>query len=177
MERRSEGGGHTYMPPNLFRAPYLHYSPGPLGGSLMMMICLPPQVSPPPNTAADMARNSERIPTYPSSARPTLYSATYPNAAGLALTAGAMPNRAMSPSCASDKTRPSEFGPQTKGSWITSAPYEAQSLNKEKNTVNYSYLACCMNACPLNMYESLSYTGFTRRNTLFIFAWLCPRNT
>ena len=34
-----------------------------------------------------------------------------------------------------------------------------------------------MNIFPLNMYEFLSYTGFTRRNTLFIFVWLCHRNT
>ena len=35
---------------------------------------------------------------------------------------------AMSPSCASEKASPSEFGPKTKGSWITKAPYEAHSL-------------------------------------------------
>jgi len=44
--------------------------------------------------------------------------------------------------------------------------------NKDKNTVFYSYLACGMDAFPSNMYESPSYTGFTRRNTLFIFVWL-----
>ena len=34
-----------------------------------------------------------------------------------------------------------------------------------------------MNTFPLNMDELLSYTGTTRRNTLFILLWLCPRNT
>ena len=29
----------------------------------------------------------------------------------------------------------------------------------------------------LNMYGFLSYTGFTRRNMLFIFVWLRHRNT
>ena len=34
-----------------------------------------------------------------------------------------------------------------------------------------------MNTVPLNMNMFLSNTGFTRRNTLFIFMWLRPRNT
>ena len=32
-----------------------------------------------------------------------------------------------------------------------------------------------MNTFRLNVYEFLSYTGLARRNTLFIFLWLCPR--
>ena len=34
-----------------------------------------------------------------------------------------------------------------------------------------------MSTVPLNIYTFLSNTGFTRRNTLFIFLWLRPRNT
>ena len=34
-----------------------------------------------------------------------------------------------------------------------------------------------MNTLTLNMYMFLSNTGFTRRNTVFIFVWLRPRNT
>ena len=34
-----------------------------------------------------------------------------------------------------------------------------------------------MNTVTLNMYMILSNTGFTRRNALFIFLWLRPRNT
>ena len=34
-----------------------------------------------------------------------------------------------------------------------------------------------MNTAPLNMYISMSYTWFTRRNMLFVFLWLRPRNT
>ena len=34
-----------------------------------------------------------------------------------------------------------------------------------------------MNRFPLNMDEFLSYTGVSRRNTLFVFGWLCARNT
>ena len=45
------------------------------------------------------------------------------------------------------------------------------------NTVFYSYLACFMNTFTLNMYVSMSHTGVTRRNTVFVFLWLRPRNT
>ena len=62
------------------------------------------------------------------------------------------------------------------GSLFALGPYMLNTRNEDKNTVFHSYLACFMNALPLNMYEFLSYTGFTRRNTLFIFLWLCPRN-
>jgi len=55
--------------------------------------------------------------------------------------------------------------------------YMLNTRNEAKKTVFYSYLACFMNTFPLNMYEFLSYSGFTRRNTLSIFLWLCPRNT
>jgi len=48
---------------------------------------------------------------------------------------------------------------------------------KEPNTVFYSYLACFMNTFILNMYVLLSSTGWTRRNTSFVFLWLRPRNT
>ena len=34
-----------------------------------------------------------------------------------------------------------------------------------------------MNIVILSMNMFLSNTGFTRRNTLFIFVWLRPRNT
>ena len=34
-----------------------------------------------------------------------------------------------------------------------------------------------MNTATLNRYMFLSNTGFTRRNMLFIFVWLRPRNT
>ena len=34
-----------------------------------------------------------------------------------------------------------------------------------------------MNTVTLNMNMFLSKTGFTRRNTVFIFLWLRPRNT
>ena len=34
-----------------------------------------------------------------------------------------------------------------------------------------------MNSAPLHIYMFLSNTGFARRNTLFIFVWLRPRNT
>jgi len=48
---------------------------------------------------------------------------------------------------------------------------------EDSNTVFYSDLAGFMNAVSLNMYASMSYTGLTRRNTLFVFLWLHPRNT
>ena len=47
----------------------------------------------------------------------------------------------------------------------------------ESNTVFYSKLASIMNTVTLNKYMVLPNTGFTRRNTLFIFVWLRPRNT
>ena len=34
-----------------------------------------------------------------------------------------------------------------------------------------------MNTVALNMYVSMSYKGLTRRNTVFVFVWLHPRNT
>ena len=34
-----------------------------------------------------------------------------------------------------------------------------------------------MNTVTLNMYMFLSNTGLIRKNTLFIFLWLHPRNT
>jgi len=49
--------------------------------------------------------------------------------------------------------------------------------NEEKNTGFYSYVACFLNTFSLNMYVSMSYTGSTRRNTVFIFLWLRHRNT
>jgi len=49
--------------------------------------------------------------------------------------------------------------------------------NEEKNTVFYSYSACFVNIGTLNMYVSMSYTGLTRRNTVFRFLWLRHRNT
>ena len=42
-----------------------------------------------------------------------------------------------------------------------SSPYMLNTQNEETNTVFFSYLACCMNTLPMNMYEFLSYTGFT----------------
>jgi len=41
----------------------------------------------------------------------------------------------------------------------------------------YNLLNCFMNTLTLNMYVSMAYTGYTMRNTLFIFVWLRPRNT
>ena len=49
--------------------------------------------------------------------------------------------------------------------------------NEEKNRIFYSYLACFLNTSTLNMYVSLSYTGLTRRKTVFRFLWLRHRNT
>jgi len=42
--------------------------------------------------------------------------------------------------------------------------YMLNTRNEEKNTVFYSYLACFVNTFSWNMYVSMSYTGFTRRN-------------
>jgi len=59
--------------------------------------------------------------------------------------------------------------------------YRAYMLNtrgEEYNTAFYSYLACfIMKTVTLNMYISMSYTGLSRRNTVFVFLWLLPRNT
>jgi len=49
--------------------------------------------------------------------------------------------------------------------------------SEEQNTVFCSYPARFMNTVTLNMNMFLPNTGFTRRNTLFIFLWLRPRNT
>jgi len=45
------------------------------------------------------------------------------------------------------------------------------------HTVVYSELARFMNTVTLNMNLFLSNTGFTRRNMVFKFLWLRPRNT
>jgi len=50
--------------------------------------------------------------------------------------------------------------------------YVLNTRNEGKNTVFYSYVACFVNTLTLNMYGSMSFTGFTRRNTLFMFVWL-----
>ena len=55
--------------------------------------------------------------------------------------------------------------------------YMLNTRNEKKNTVFYSYLACFVNTCTLNMYVSMPYTGLIRRNTLFIFLWSRHRNT
>ena len=55
--------------------------------------------------------------------------------------------------------------------------YMLNTRNEENNTVFYSYLACFVNTFTLNMYVSMSCTGLTRRNTLFVFLWLRHRNT
>jgi len=57
------------------------------------------------------------------------------------------------------------------------AAYMLNTRNEENNTVFYSYLACFVNTFTLNMYVYMSYTGLTRRNTVFIFLWLRHRNT
>ena len=49
--------------------------------------------------------------------------------------------------------------------------------NDEENTVFYLWLACFVNTFTLNMYVSMPYTGFTRRNTVFMFLRLRQRNT
>jgi len=56
-------------------------------------------------------------------------------------------------------------------------PYMSNLRIEEYNTVFYSYLARFINTVTLNVNMFLSNTGFTRRNTLFIFLWLRPRNT
>jgi len=49
--------------------------------------------------------------------------------------------------------------------------------NEDKKTIFYSCLACFVNTFTLNVYMSMSYTGWTRRNTWFIFLWLRHMNT
>ena len=49
--------------------------------------------------------------------------------------------------------------------------------NKEQSTVFYSCSACFVNTFSLNMYVSMSFTGLTRRITVFIFLWSRHRNT
>jgi len=58
-----------------------------------------------------------------------------------------------------------------------SPSYMLNTWNEGKNTVFYSYSACFVNTFALKMYVSMSYTGLTRRNMLFIFLWLRHRNT
>jgi len=60
---------------------------------------------------------------------------------------------------------------------VGTLPDMLNTRNEEKNTVFYSYLACFVNTSTLNMYVSMAYTGFTRRNMLFVFLWLRHRNT
>jgi len=55
--------------------------------------------------------------------------------------------------------------------------YMLNMRSEEQTTVFYSYLARFMNTVTLNMNMFLSYTGFTRRNTLFILLCLRPRYT
>jgi len=49
--------------------------------------------------------------------------------------------------------------------------------NEKRNTVFYSYLASFVNTFSLNMYVSMSYTRFTKRNPVFIILWLRRRDT
>jgi len=53
----------------------------------------------------------------------------------------------------------------------------AEYAERENEYAFYSYVACFVNTFSLNMYVSMSYTGLTRRNTLFILLWLRHRNT
>jgi len=55
--------------------------------------------------------------------------------------------------------------------------YMLNTRSEENNTVFSSDLPCFVNICTLNMYVSMSYSGLTRRNTVFIFLWLRHRNT
>jgi len=55
--------------------------------------------------------------------------------------------------------------------------YMLNTRNEEKNTAFDSYLACFVNTFTLHRYVSMSYTGLTRRNTLFLLLWLRHRNT
>ena len=56
---------------------------------------------------------------------------------------------------------------QGQQSWLRTLPVEYRR-GGEENTVFYSDLACFMNTVTLNMNIFMSYTRFTRRNTLFI---------
>ena len=55
--------------------------------------------------------------------------------------------------------------------------YSLNMRSEDSNTVFYSHLARFMNTVTLHMNMFLSNTGFTRRNTVFTFMWLRPRNT
>ena len=55
--------------------------------------------------------------------------------------------------------------------------YMLNTQSEEYKTIFYSYLARFMNIATLNMNLFLSNAGFSRRNTVFIFVWLRPRNT
>jgi len=59
-------------------------------------------------------------------------------------------------------------------SWVA---YMLNTRTEEKKTRLYSYIACFVNTFTLNRNISISYTGMTRRNTLFVFLWLRHRNT
>jgi len=59
----------------------------------------------------------------------------------------------------------------------THTPYMLNTRAEEYYTVFYSYVACFMNTSTLNVYISMPYAGLTRRNTVFVFVWLSPRNT
>jgi len=49
--------------------------------------------------------------------------------------------------------------------------------NEENNTGFYSYVACFVNTCTLNMCVFMSYRIHQAEwNTLFIFVWLHQRN-
>ena len=53
-------------------------------------------------------------------------------------------------------------------------------LNMRGGGIHYGILfifACFMNTVPLNVYIPMPYAGLTRRNTLFVFVWLRPKNT
>ena len=56
-------------------------------------------------------------------------------------------------------------------------PFMLNTRDQAYNTLLYSYLACYVNTSTLSMQVFMSYTGFTRRDTLFIFVWLRHRNT
>ena len=49
--------------------------------------------------------------------------------------------------------------------------------NEANNTVFYSCLAWFVNMVTLNMYMFMLYIGLIKRNTVFVFVNLRPRNT
>jgi len=55
--------------------------------------------------------------------------------------------------------------------------YMLNTRSEEKNTVFYSCSSCLVNALTLNTRVFMPYTGYTRRNTLFVLLWLRHRNT